>query len=53
MKIWVDGSLILDKWFDQASAYYTVARNISAGEHLMQVDYYENGGQAVAQVSWD
>ena len=53
MRLWLDGALILDKWFDQAAREYRITRAMSAGEHVIQVDYYENAGGAVAQVKWE
>jgi hypothetical protein len=53
MRIWVDGVLVLDRWFDQATIQYRVPRTLTAGEHTIQVDYYEHLGAAAAQVRWE
>jgi hypothetical protein len=52
IRVWVDGALIIDAWRDQAPTTYQATRTLSAGEHLIKVEYYEKGGGAVAQVSW-
>ena len=51
IRVWLDDVMILDKWFDQGPTPYSVTRDVSAGEHSIQVDYYENGGGAVVQFS--
>ncbi len=51
MRVWIDGNLVLDKFFDQAATTYTFPETLS-GSHLIRVDYYENTGQAVAKLSW-
>jgi hypothetical protein len=51
-RLYVDGSLKLQKWFDQGPTTYTVDVPLSAGNHTIRMDYYENGGGAVAKLSW-
>ena len=51
-RLWVDGVLLVDAWIDQPATTYTTARKLSAGEHVLKIEYYENGGQAVAKLSW-
>jgi hypothetical protein len=52
VRIWVDDGLILDKWFDQSPTQYTFNHRMSAGTHKVKIEYFENGGQAIAQVRW-
>jgi glucose/arabinose dehydrogenase len=52
VRLWVDGALVLDGWKDQGATSYTGTRTLTAGTHQVQVEYYENGYDAVAQVSW-
>nr|MBI4156190.1 hypothetical protein [Candidatus Woesearchaeota archaeon] len=52
MRIWIDNQLVLDKWIDQAPTTYTFTNTMTSGAHNIKVEYYENGGLAVAQVSW-
>jgi uncharacterized protein YkwD len=52
MRISIDGELILDRWRDQAGSMYTVRRTLTAGEHLIVVEYYERSGLAVAKLNW-
>lgn len=52
MRVWVDGALIIDAWYDSQEHTVSVDRQLSAGDHQIRVDYYENGKDAVARFSW-
>lgn len=52
VRAWIDGNLILDGWFDQPATTYQAALDLSEGEHNVQVDYYQNGGDALTQFYW-
>src|SRR5215212_1982409 len=52
IRLWVDGQLLIDQWKDQAAATYKATKAMTAGEHEVKVEYYENAGLAVAKVSW-
>ncbi len=52
IRVYVDGNLLIDKWVDTSAATYTATATLSAGTHAVKVEYYENGGAAVAKVSW-
>src|SRR5437763_10724889 len=52
VRVWVDGALLVDAWRDQAPTTYQHDRTLTAGDHQVKVEYYENTGGAVAQVSW-
>jgi glucose/arabinose dehydrogenase len=51
VRVYLDGTLIIDQWKDQAPTTYTVSRRVTAGNHQVRVDYYENGGGAVARLT--
>ena len=53
IRVWVDGYLKIDQWRDQGATDYTADLNLSAGAHIIKVEYYENGGGAVAKLSWE
>ena len=53
IRVWLDGDLILDAWRDQSPTEYRVTRDVSAGEHEVRVEYYENGGGALAEFRWE
>jgi hypothetical protein len=52
IRVSVDGGLILNRWQDQSATTYTADVNLTGGKHRVKVEYYENGGDAVARVSW-
>jgi len=52
VRFYVDGALKLDKWFLQGATSYTVDLTLSAGNHTLTLEYYENTGGATARLSW-
>jgi hypothetical protein len=53
MRVFVDDQLILNQWRVQAPTTYVVDRQLSEGHHLVRVEYFEAGGEAVARFSWE
>ena len=51
MRVWLDGTLVSDEWRDQHAAYQ-FTRAMTAGNHQVKVEYYENGGDASAKLDW-
>ncbi|MBK8905765.1 MAG: SH3 domain-containing protein [Anaerolineaceae bacterium] len=52
LRVWVDGVLIIDSWWDSQVHSLTSDVYLYAGDHQIEVQYYDVGGQAVAQLSW-
>ena len=52
MRVYVDDRLIIDQWHDHPARTYTADVVLTAGHHLVTVEYYENTGYAVAKVTW-
>jgi len=52
IRVYVDGQAIIDQWHDHPAQTYRADVPLSAGHHLLTVEYYENAGAAVAKVSW-
>ncbi len=52
LRVYVDGNRILNSWQDQPPTTLTAPYTLTAGSHLLVVEYYEQTGQATAQVSW-
>jgi hypothetical protein len=52
-RLYIDDSLKLAKWFDQAPTTYTVDVPMSTGNHTVRLDYYERGGGAYAALAWE
>jgi hypothetical protein len=51
MRVWVDGRLIIDQWYDHGAITASADRNLGTGHHLVVVEYYENRGDALANLS--
>jgi hypothetical protein len=49
----VDGSRLIDAWRDQAPTEYAGTRFLSGGNHQLRMEFYENGGGAVARLRWE
>ena len=53
IRLWINGQLIIDQWNDHAPTNHTGAYGMVAGQKVdIRIDYYENGGGAVAQLRW-
>ena len=52
MRVWVDEILIIDSWTDSQVRSISSDMFLSAGDHAIEVQYYEAGGKAVAKFSW-
>lgn len=53
VRLWVNNLLIIDKWFDQGATEWSATIPLVAGQKVdLRMDYYENGGDAVARLLW-
>lgn len=52
IRVYIDGVLVLDKWVDRSLTTDNFSQVMTAGTHLVKVEYYENAADATAQVSW-
>ena len=53
VRMFIDGQSILDAWHDEAATTYAVNVQVVAGNHALQVDYYQAVGDSSLSVSWD
>lgn len=53
IRVWIDGSLVIDEWHDAQSATYTVEETLATGLHNFRVEYYENTLGARARFRWE
>jgi hypothetical protein len=51
VRLWIDGTLVIDKWTDQSATTYTVTRTMTAGLHDVRVEHYERRGAAVIRLT--
>ncbi|MCU0353890.1 MAG: PA14 domain-containing protein [Cytophagales bacterium] len=53
VRLWVNGTLIIDKWIDQAAREWSGRITLVQGQRYdIRLEYYERGGQAVSRLSW-
>lgn len=51
MRVYLDGSLIIDSWTDSQMHSVSTTVNVSGGDHVVKVEYYDAGGAAVAKLT--
>ena len=52
VRVYVDGQMLIDEWNDAPLGQYEAEIELTSGDHLIEVEYYERGGQAIARVNW-
>ena len=52
VRVWVDGSIVIDKWYEQSRTTHTGSIYLAAGTHQIKVEYFEATGTAVCGVGW-
>ena len=52
VRLYVDNRLVIDEWREQPAATYTANVPLTAGYHLIIVDYYEKSGLARLSLNW-
>ena len=50
VRVWIDGALVIDAWYDHAPALFSAVRYLNAGAHSVHVEYYERTGGAMVGV---
>jgi hypothetical protein len=52
VRLWVNGHLLIDQWYDQALSPHSGTIYLS-GDVPIKMEYYEHGGLASAWLTWD
>jgi glucose/arabinose dehydrogenase len=53
VRLWVNNTLIIDKWIDQAPTQWSASINLTQGQNVpIKLEYYERGGGAVMRLNW-
>jgi len=53
VRLWVDGKQLVNAWVDQgATEYYGKVDLVAGNTYSVQMEMYENGGDAVAELRW-
>ena len=53
VRIWVNGQQVINQWRDQSGAFATGEIYLQRGDHLIEVEYYENTERAEIRVTWE
>jgi hypothetical protein len=53
VRFWIDGQLFVDDWQNGPLRPHSFDLDLPEGAHALQVDYYENLGDAGAQLTWE
>ena len=48
----IDGTSVYSRWVNKAFSTETITIPLTAGDHVIEVEYYENSGGAAIQVDW-
>lgn len=52
VRLWVDDVLIIDDWVIRPVATRAATLNLSAGPHMLRLDYFESYQTAICKLSW-
>jgi hypothetical protein len=53
MRVYVDEELLIDEWQDRSAREVVASRQMSAGSHLLRVEYYDRSHRALANLRWE
>lgn len=53
VRVWVDGELIIDEWYETGRVTHLKNVELTAGIHEIRVDYFEASGDASIRVWWE
>ncbi|MEA3345320.1 MAG: PA14 domain-containing protein [Chloroflexota bacterium] len=53
VRMWVDGSLVVDGWYEHPAMVFSGDKWLEAGDHNLRVEYYEHAGLAEIALWWD
>ena len=53
IRLYIDGALKIDKWFNQGETKYEVDVTLTTGNHTLKVEHFEATGAAAARLFWN
>jgi len=53
VRVWLDGHLLLDQWYQSSGALYSAEASLGEGIHEIVVEYFDNLGVAYARFWWE
>ena len=51
-RLWIDGQLIINEWYDHGPSDHQATVYLNPGLHVIQYDYYNDTGWAIAKLFW-
>lgn len=51
VRVWIDGAIAIDGWYDHPPTTFTSVRYLTAGSHNVHVEFYERGGGAMIRLA--
>ena len=52
IRVFIDDEIVLDQWSDHGETVHTAQKVMTAGEHVIRVEYYEKWWTAIAKFSY-
>jgi hypothetical protein len=52
-RLYVDGARVIDAWTNGSAREVTGQATLAAGDHILRLEYYDAGGDALVQLSWE
>ncbi|WP_285474703.1 PA14 domain-containing protein [Actinoplanes sp. NBRC 101535] len=52
VRLYLDNRLVLDRWQGQSGTAYDWIGDLGAGTHTITLEYYDEGGDAMAKLDW-
>lgn len=52
-RLYIDNTLVIDKWIDQGTTSYAYTAYLAAGNHAVKMEYYQAYGGAIAKLVYD
>ena len=53
VRLWVDGQLLVDQWWESQGNGYDGTVALASGYHYVLMEYYDHLGSATARLSWE
>ncbi|GAA2619908.1 hypothetical protein GCM10010399_58760 [Dactylosporangium fulvum] len=53
MRLFIDNKRVIDQWRGQSGTAYTYVGDLGAGNHTIVLEYFDEGGDALAKLDWD
>ncbi len=53
LRVWLDNQLIIDQWHESGNMTYSAEKYLTADNHSLRIEYYENWGNARLQFWWE